>query len=305
MMMSQPALMRRELWEHRSLYVTPLVVALVMTLMLLTGFIFASGYQELVDIGVVGAQNIMADAHRRMALGAILVGNTVVFILASGVLTIFYCLDTLYAERKDKSILFWRSLPVTDAETVVSKLLTALIAIPLITFAVVVGAHLVNLVMTSIFVSIEGGSPGFMIWKSAPLFDVWATVLIVMLALPLWFSPFIGWFLFVSAWTKRSPLLTAFLPLVIVPMLEYFVLRTHFIGDAIESRFSQLPLFSGIDPHVFFDEKALAARTEAINLLDVIDLGKFLTSPAMWAGLVVTGLFVTAAIYVRRYRDES
>lgn len=304
-MMSQPALMRRELWEHRSLYVTPLVVALVMTLMLLTGFIFASGYQELVDIGVVGAQNIMADAHRRMALGAILVGNTVVFILASGVLTIFYCLDTLYAERKDKSILFWRSLPVTDAETVVSKLLTALIAIPLITFAVVVGAHLVNLVMTSIFVSIEGGSPGFMIWKSAPLFDVWATVLIVMLALPLWFSPFIGWFLFVSAWTKRSPLLTAFLPLVIVPMLEYFVLRTHFIGDAIESRFSQLPLFSGIDPHVFFDEKALAARTEAINLLDVIDLGKFLTSPAMWAGLVVTGLFVTAAIYVRRYRDES
>jgi ABC-2 type transport system permease protein len=305
MITNQLALVRRELWEHRSLYITPAVVALVMTLMLLTGYIFASGYEELVDIGIVGAQNIMADAHRRMALGAFLIGNTVVFILASGVLTIFYCLDALYAERKNKSILFWRSLPVTDAETVISKLLTALLAIPLITFGVIVIAHIVNLVLTSIFVSIEGGSPGVMIWQSAPLFDVWATVLIVMVALPIWFSPFAGWFLFVSAWTKRSPLLTAFLPLVIVPMLEYFILRTHFIGDAIENRLTQMPLFSGIDPEVFFDEKALAARTDAVNLLEFIDLGKFLSSPGTWIGLVVCGLFATAAIYVRRYRDES
>ena len=305
MITNQLALIRRELWEHRSLYVTPAVVALLMTLMLLTGYVFASGYQELIDIGVVGAQNIMSDAHRRMALGAFLIGNTVVFLLASGVLTVFYCLDTLYAERKSKSILFWRSLPVTDAETVISKLLTALLAIPLITFAVIIIAHLVNLALTSIFVSIEGGNPGFMIWQSAPLFDVWATVFIVMLALPIWFSPFVGWFLFVSAWTKRSPLLTAFLPLVIVPMLEYFILRTHFIGNAIEDRFTQLPLFSGIDPEMFFDEKALASRTDAVNLLELVDLGKFLSSPGVWLGLLVCGLFVTAAIYVRRYRDEN
>ena len=304
MISNQIALVRRELWEHRSLYVTPAVVALVMTLMLLTGYIFASGYEELVDIGIVGAQNIMADGHRRMALGAFLIGNTVVFILASGVLTVFYCLDALYAERKDKSILFWRSLPVTDAETVISKLLTALLVIPLITFGVVVIAHLVNLVLTSIFVSIEGGSPAFMIWQSAPLFDVWATVLIVMLALPIWLSPFAGWFLFVSAWTRRSPLLTAFLPLVIVPMIESWVLPTHLIWDAIENRFTQLPLFS-VDPKVFFDEKALAARTDAVNLLELVDLGKFLSSPGVWLGLVVCGLFATAAIYVRRYRGES
>ncbi len=304
MIANQIALVRRELWEHRSLYVTPAVVALVMTLMLLTGYIFASGYEELVDIGIVGAQNMLADGHRRMALGAFLIGNTVVFILASGVLTVFYCLDALYAERKDKSILFWRSLPVTDAETVISKLLTALLLIPLITFGVVVIAHLVNLVLTSIFVSIEGGSPAFMIWQSAPLFDVWATVLIVMLALPIWLSPFAGWFLFVSAWTRRSPLLTAFLPLVIVPMIESWVLPTHLVWDAIENRFTQLPLFS-VDPEVFFDEKALAARTDAVNLLELVDLGKFLSSPGVWLGLVVCGLFATAAIYVRRYRGES
>ena len=305
MMFNQPALMLRELWEHRSIYVTPAVVALVMTLLILTGFVFASGYHSAVDIGILAGQNMLGDAERRATLTAFLVGNTIVFILASGVLTVFYCLDALYAERKDKSILFWRSLPVTDAETVVSKLLTAALVIPLVFFAVIVVAHLVNLVMTSIFVSMQGGEAGLLIWKSAPLFDVWAAILVILLALPIWFSPFIGWFLFVSAWTKRSPLLTAFLPLVLVPMLEYFIVRTHFIGNAIENRFSGLPLFKGIDPHVFFDEEAFASRADAVSLLGFIDLGKFLTSPAMWAGLLVCGLFVTAAIYVRRYRDES
>lgn len=303
----QFALVRREIWEHRSVWLTPAVVALVMTLMLLAGYVFASGYKELVDIGIVGAQNMAAEEHRRAGLTAFLVGPTSVFMFASAILTIFYCLDTLYAERKNKSILFWRSLPITDAETVISKLLTALFAIPVITFVVSMAAHVVNLILTSIFISIEGGSPGFLIWQSAPalLFDVGTAMLLLMLMLPIWFSPFIGWFLFVSAWTKRSPLLTAFLPLIVLPILETIILPTHFLWDAISTRFQSWPMFTGIDPETFFNEEKLARMEMDVGLLDFIDVGRFLISPAMWAGAVVCGLFVTAAIYVRRYRDES
>jgi ABC-2 type transport system permease protein len=305
MITNQLALVRRELWEHRSIYITPAVVGLVMILTLLTAFVFASGYQEIVDIGIVGAQNLAGDAERRAALLALLIGNSVPFIFAGAVLTIFYSLDSLYAERKNKSILFWRSLPITDAETVISKLLTTVLAIPLIAFAIIVCAHLIILAITSIFVSIQGGSSVFLIWKSAPLFDVWAGMLIITILLPIWFSPFIGWFLFVSAWTKRSPLLMAFLPLVLVPTLEYWVLRTHLIWDAIQTRFEQLPFFKGIDPEHFFDDERFIASTDAVSLLAYIDIGHFLASPQMWAGAVVCGLFITAAIYVRRYRDES
>ena len=303
----QYALVRREIWEHRSLWLTPVVVAGVMTLMLLAGYVFASSYKELIDIGIVGAQNLAGEEHRRAGLTAFLVGPTSVFMFASAVLTIFYCLDTLYAERKNKSILFWRSLPITDAETVISKLLTALIAIPVITFVVSMAAHIVNLILTSIFVSIEGGSPGYLIWQSAPslLFDVGSAILLLMLMLPIWFSPFIGWFLFVSAWTKRSPLLMAFLPLIVLPILETIVLPTHFLWDAISTRFNRWPMFTGIDPETFFNEEKLARMEMDVGLLDFIDVGRFLTSPAMWAGVIVCGLFVTAAIYVRRYRDES
>jgi ABC-2 type transport system permease protein len=305
MIAHQFALIRREIWEHRSLYVTPAVVGGVMVLTLLTAFVFASGYQEIVDIGIVGAQNLVGDAERRAALLAILVGNTVPFIIAGAILTVFYCLDSLYAERKNKSILFWRSLPITDAETVISKFLTTAIAIPVIAFGVIVVTHLVILAITGVFVSIEGGSSMLLVWKSAPLFDVWAGILIITLLIPIWFSPFIGWFLFVSAWTKRSPLLMAFLPLILLPVLEYWVFRTHLIGDAIRTRFDQLPIFKGIEPELFFDEQEFVANMDAISLLAYIDVGEFLTSPQMWAGVIVCGLLMTAAIYVRRYRDES
>jgi ABC-2 type transport system permease protein len=305
MIRNQLALVKREIWEHRSLYITPAVVGLVLTLAVMTAFVFASGYQHIVDMGIVGAQNMVGDAERRAAMFALLMGNTAPFLFAGVILTIFYCLDSLYAERKNKSILFWRSLPITDAETVISKMLTAMVAIPLIALAVIIATHLVVLVLTSLYVSFQGGSSVFLIWKSAPVFDVWAGMLVFMLLLPIWYSPFIGWFLFVSAWTKRSPLLMAFLPLVVVPTLEYWVLRTHVIWDAIQTRFEQLPMFRGIDPERLFDEHDFIGDAELVSLVAYIDIGKFLTSPAMWAGVVVCGLFITAAIYVRRYRDDS
>jgi ABC-2 type transport system permease protein len=305
MIRNQLALVKREIWEHRSLYITPAVVGLVLTLAVMTAFVFASGYQHIVDMGIVGAQNMVGDAERRAAMFALLMGNTAPFLFAGVILTIFYCLDSLYAERKNKSILFWRSLPITDAETVISKLLTAMVAIPLIALAVIIVTHLVVLILTSLYVSFQGGSSVFLIWKSAPVFDVWAGMLVFMLLLPIWYSPFIGWFLFVSAWTKRSPLLMAFLPLVVVPTLEYWVLRTHVIWDAIQTRFEQLPMFRGIDPERLFDEHDFIGDAELVSLVAYIDIGKFLTSPAMWAGVVVCGLFITAAIYVRRYRDDS
>ena len=193
MIKHQLALIKREIWEHRSLYVTPAVVGLVMALMLLTGFVFASNYAEIIDVGIVSAQNLAGDSQRRAALFAFLLGNTAPFLFASGILTIFYCLDSLYAERKNKSILFWRSLPITDAETVISKMLTATVAIPVIFVGIIAVTHVIILIMTSIFVSIEGGSSLFLVWRSAPVFDVWIGIFLIMLMASVWFSPFIGW----------------------------------------------------------------------------------------------------------------
>ena len=227
------ALLKREIWEHRSIYVTPAAIASIVTLGTLAALMFAGGFAKELDLAIFGATNLAGDAERKVVLTGFFIGTSWLFLFAAGVLTIFYTLDSLYAERKDKSILFWRSLPITDAEAVLAKLATALLVIPLCTIVAVIATHIVNLIVTSIWVSAKGGDAGLLIWGSVPLLDNWLAGLIVMLGTALWMSPFVGWFLFVSAYTKRSPFLMAFMPLVLIPLLEVIFLRSSMFVQAV------------------------------------------------------------------------
>lgn len=303
MILDQIALIKRELWEHRSLYVTPAVIGLLMSLGTVTGQATFSAFDQAVDLAILGGSNL-GENERAAAISAVMSGVSVFFVIGMWILTIFYALDSLYTERKDRSILFWRSIPCTDFETVLSKLLTAVLVIPAITFAFIVVTHLVVLAISSIWIGIEGANAGHMIWSAAPFLDNWAVTLIFLFALPLWSSPFIGWLLFVSAFTKRSPFLMAVLPLFILPMLEKILIGTTTIAEAFYIRAFKMPLFSGVDPEDFFNEDS-HSLSEAISLFDLLDLSGFVSSAGLWIGLIVCALFTTAAIYVRRYRDES
>jgi ABC-2 type transport system permease protein len=305
MIQHQLALIRREIWEHRAIYVTPIAIAVIVSLLALTGMVTVSTFDEHVNLALFTASNVAGDAERATALTVFFLGTSSVFLFALAILTTFYTLDSLYAERKDKSILFWRSLPITDAETVVSKLLTAVFVLPLVTVATIVVTNLVNLLITTVWVLIRGGDAMHLIWGSAPLFDNWLAALIITLASAIWMSPLIGWFLFVSAFSKRSPLLMAFMPLIIIPIIEYMFFRSKIFATAVFGRGEMLPLFREMDLKLFFDEERMRVSEEAVGLLTHLDVGRFVLSPSVWAGVVVCGLFVTAAIYVRRYRDES
>ena len=306
MIRSQFALLQRELWEHRAIYVVPIVVAVLMILASLTGQISVDGMEH-VDIGLVGAANIPENA-RSAVLSAMMISLSTTFIFAMWILTIFYALDSLYAERKDRSILFWRSIPSTDSETVLSKLFTALLVIPLITFAMIVVTHLAVLLITSVWVGARGGSGMSLIWGSAPFLDNWTATLIFLLAIPLWLSPYIGWFLFVSAYTKRSPFLTAFLPIAVLPLLEKMLFDSAVFAEAFFVRSIKMPLFIDLSMMEDLFDKAESfaelANSE-LTLLGLMDLGGFVTNPGLWLGIVVCGLLTAAAIYVRRYRDDS
>lgn len=306
MIQSQLALLQRELWEHRAIYVAPIVVAILMILASLTGQISVDGMEH-VDIGLVGAANIPENA-RSAVLSGIMISLSTTFIFAMWILTIFYALDSLYAERKDRSILFWRSIPSTDFETVLSKLLTALLVIPLITFAAIVVTHLAVLLITSVWIGARGGSGMSLVWGSAPFLDNWTATLIFVLALPLWLSPFVGWFLFVSAYTKRSPFLTAFLPIAVLPLLEKMLFDSAVFAEAFFVRSIKMPLFIDLSTmEDLFDEAENFAElaNNELTLLGLMDLGGFITNPGLWLGIIVCGLFTAAAIYVRRYRDDS
>jgi ABC-2 type transport system permease protein len=236
--------------------------------------------------------------------GLLFVPSTVIFVGMS-ILVIFYSLDSLYTERKDKSVLFWRSLPVTDAETVLSKALTAAIVIPLISFAVIAATQIVSLVLASLWIIFEGGNAMHLIWQPVKLFNVWATTIVGLLALSLWLSPFLGWFLFVSAYAKRMPLLLAALPIIVIPMIEARINMGHLFFNAFFRRTVEPGLIN--EEHVKNLELSmdLNMSAEVVDPWAALDLSGFLSNPSLWAGLIVCALFTTAAIYVRRYRDES
>jgi ABC-2 type transport system permease protein len=305
MIKHQLALLKREIWEHRSIYITPIAVASVVTLGVLAMLVFASGFAAELDVAIFGAQNLADRPERKAVLTGFFLASSWVFVVALAILTVFYCLDSLYAERKDKSILFWRSLPVTDAETVISKLLTAIVVIPVVAVIGIIATHLTNLIVTSIWVAMKGGDAGLLIWGSVAFIDNWLAAFIVVIASAIWMSPFVGWFLLVSAYTKRSPLLMAFLPLILIGLLEGIILRTHVFAENVLARGDGLPIFRTVDIDRFFDEEQWRVAEGATNLLVHLDIVRFLTSPGMWAGLLVCALLSTGAIYVRRYRDES
>lgn len=307
MIATQWALMQREFWEHRAILVTPLIMGVIVVLMSITGQVTVSAFDEAVDLAIIGASSL-GEAERAAAISAISMAIATLFLVAMGVLTLFYLLDALYAERKDKSILFWRSLPVTDSETVISKVLTAVVAIPLVTFVGIAVTHLLVLAVSSIWVGGRGGDAMQLIWGAAPLTANWAASLILCLAIPLWFMPLTGWFLFVSAWTRRSPFLIAILPLIVLPMLERILLGSTLFTRAIYLRSIDIPLFSKpMDEDMVFGDPSEFRIAEGVDvtLLSFLDLSKFFADPGLWIGLVVGGLLIAAAIYVRRYRDES
>lgn len=306
MIQTQLALIRRELWEHRSIYITPAAIGIIVSLLMVTGQVAVSAMGQHLDFALLGA-TALGENERAAALTGLMTLISLPMLFAMWILTIFYTLDSLYAERKDRSILFWRSIPVTDAETVTSKLLTALIVIPLITLLMIVVTQLMVLIITSVWVSIRGADAWYLIWGAAPLFDTWIVTLVVLLAVPLWWAPFIGWFLFVSAFTKRSPFLTAFMPLIVLPMLEKIFLNSSYLATAFADRLN-LPLFTGKDLSDLKLDNMDEVRTVAesgISLLSLLDLSGYFANPGLWAGMVVCGLLVTAAIYLRRYRDDS
>lgn len=301
----QVALIRREIWEHRSLYVTPMAIASIVTLGTLAALLFASGFASELNAAIFGAQNLAGDGERRLALTAFFVGTSWLFLVALTILIIFYCLDCLYSERKDKSILFWRSLPVTDTETILSKLMMAVLVIPTAFVLAIIATHLINLIITSLWVSSKGGDAGMLIWGSVSIVDNWLAAFIVVIASSIWMSPFIGWFLFISAFAKRSPFLWAFLPLILLPLIEFIVFRSRIFATSVLERGDGIPLFRSMDLESFFDEDHWRLAQESASMMSLIDVGQFLSSSATWGGMVVCGLLSTAAIYVRRYRDDS
>jgi ABC-2 type transport system permease protein len=214
-------------------------------------------------------------------------------ILTAFIVGAFYCLDALHGERRDRSILLWKSLPVSDRITVLSKANIPLVILPLDIFAIIFAAQMVML-MSSTIVLLGSGPSLATLWTHVKFFQSAIALFYALIAIALWHAPIYGWLLLISAWARRATFLWAVLPFLAIAMLEKMAFNSSHFGSLLQYRLigwltqAFVPM-----PHGTVPLDPLAALTP----------GRFLSAPGLWTGLVFAAIFLAAAVLLRRNRE--
>jgi len=272
---------RRELWEYRFLYTAPLIVAGTF----LFGFLISLGHLP----DRVRASLALDQTQQRAALVAPyeIMGGVMMF--TAILVSMFYCLDALYGERRDRSIVFWKSLPVSDLTTVLAKMSFPLVIVPVIASAVGAVLQLIMMLLSSVALAASGLSVATL-WSELPWFRMSLLLLYhILTAHALWPAPVYGWMLVVSGWARRATFLWASLPVLAIAGVEAIAFRTShfltFVGGRLIG-YAPVNMNEGND----FPTNPMAH----------VDPGSFLSSPGLWGGLLVTAGFVAIAVWLRR-----
>jgi len=274
---------RREFWENRYVYVAPVGVAAVF----LFGFTI-SIFHLLVEMHAAPWLDPM---QQRELFGQPYEFAEDLVMAAALIVGMFYSVDALYGERRERSILFWKSLPVSDLTTVLSKAAIPIVVLPLLAFAITVLTQWIMLMISSA-VLLGSGLSTTTLWARVGISHRWPMLLFHFLCIHgLWQSPIYAWLLLISGWARRMPILWATLPPLAIGVAEKVAFNTKYFGSLIGSRFT-----GGSEG------AAIMGGWRAMNMVIPHSPFHFLISPGLWMGLALTAAFLALAVRIRRYR---
>ena len=274
---------QREFWENRSVYIAPLAVAAVF----LFGFLISTitlPHRMQAALALEPAQQREAIQHPfAIAAGFLMVTQMLV--------GIFYSLDALHGERRDRSILFWKSLPVSDLTTVLAKAAIPIAFLPLFTFVLTVATQLIMLLLSSVVLRASGQSLAAL-WTQLSWFQMSVGLLYHLVTVhALWHAPIYGWLLLVSGWAKRMAFVWAVLPPLAIGIVEKGAFNTSHFGNFVAQRLAGPEVYSFTVP-----------GSMPMDPMMAMSFLKFLGTPGLWIGLALTAGFLAVAVRQRRYR---
>jgi ABC-2 type transport system permease protein len=272
---------RRELWEFRSIYIAPLAVAGVFLFGFIISIVHLPARMRALD--PTRQHELITQPYNFVALA---------IMAATFLVSLFYCLEALHGERRDRSILFWKSLPVSDLTVVLSKASIPLVILPLLTFIITVIVHCFMMLLGNA-VLLGSGLSATAPWSHMSLLQFWLMLFYHLVAIhALWFAPFYGWMLLVSAWARRTPFLWATVPLLAIGVVEKIAFNSSYLSTLLLYR-----LGTGTEGVPFS-----TGNMEMSHSMYVLPPWKFLLSPGLWLGLAITAGFLLAAARIRRNR---
>jgi ABC-2 type transport system permease protein len=274
---------RRELWEYRSVYIAPLAAAGVA----LFGFLFVL-HRIPADVRTsmslqppFQAENPLSTPYH---LGAALIMG------AAFLVSVMYSLGTLYNERQDRSILFWKSLPVSDLTTVLAKATVPLLILPAVSYAITVVTTGVMFLMSSAVVASHGLSVGYLWSQLQGPTQMFLLLYHIVTVHMFWYAPLYAFVLLVSAWARRVPFLWVVVPALAIAIFEKMVFHTQYFTNFLQERVmggnDAMAMQSDFPPH------------PGVHITPLT----FLMTPGVWYGLIAAALFLYAAARIRRYR---
>ena len=330
-------LLRREFWEHKGgFFWAPLwagAISLVLTLMALVVAevagrrAVASGKMSFDgDVNINGldlsALTSRMDAGDLQKLAGGIDISTVMSsawpMIVLAFVVFFYCLGSLYDERKDRSVLFWKSLPVSDRDTVLSKAASALLVAPAIAVGVAIACMYGFLLLVSAFVLLHNGNPLELVWGPGNPLKLAGSMIAMIPVYALWALPTVGWLLLCSAWSKSKPFLWAIMLPVFAgifvswfDIMNVFNLQSGWFWKNIVAR----GLLSAV-PGTWFDAVTInnahitsseaARQIESVHqLLSLKTTYSVLLTPQLWIGAAAGAAMIYAAIRLRRWRDDN
>ncbi|HTR24941.1 MAG TPA: hypothetical protein VMI10_13255 [Terriglobales bacterium] len=274
---------RRELWEYRMLYLGPLAATgLFLAAFAVSTLHFARTMRLASALGAIRLHDSIASPYDMIA------GLTMLTMMIVGA---FYCLDALYGERRDRSVLFWKSMPVSDTVTVLAKASIPFVVLPLLVWAIAVVAQFLMLILSSGALAASGQSVGEL-WHALPLPRMFVLLLYhLIMAHVLWHAPFYAWLLLVGAWARRTPFVWAVLPPIALCFIEKIVFNTTYFLDMLRYRLNG----NGMDV-------LLSQNRFPIDPMTQMTPVRYLGSLGLWTGLAVTVAFLWVATWLRRNR---
>lgn len=279
--------LRRELWENPSILFAPAAVASFLILAILIAAVHSSG-RLLLQLGQDNAA-LSSVAVLPLLPVPFFLGITMMLV------AIFYSLDALLSERRDRSILFWKSLPVSDTTTVLSKMAVPMIILPVITFVLAIAAQAIIFAIETIALLAHHASMSSA-WAGLPLLPLLGLMTYTLFIVTLWYAPIYAWFLLVSAWARRAALLWAIVPFFVLVIFERIAFHTNYVREFIKNRVTGAFLAAFAN-----NPRAVFSKNENFH----VDWtpGHFLATPALWGGLLFAALALILIIRLRRSSD--
>lgn len=276
---------RRELWENRAIYFAPLIVSgLVILGFMISAVGLPQRRQALLSLDPVRQRAIVEQPYDAAAI---------ILMLTAFLVGIFYCLDSLHGERRDRSILFWKSLPVSDFTTVLGKLCIPILILPLLAFVVIEFTQLVILLISTMLLMPSG--LGSTTWERLPFFHFSLILLYTFVTSTIWAAPVYGWLLLVSSWVRRAAFLWALLPWLAICIVEKIAFNTAHFAHLLVHR-----LFGSYEDAFVVMPQPRGVVIPVVDRLAQLAPLKFLSNPGLWLGMLIAAVFIALAVRMRR-----